>query len=69
MECSFFRDKPVELHLELKEAMRLASRSRARRVMLSHLYPEWDDFNLVAEAKKLWDGDTVEARDGLRVEI
>jgi ribonuclease BN (tRNA processing enzyme) len=69
MECSFFRDKPVELHLELKEAMRLAESSGAQRVMLSHLYPEWDNFNLVAEAKKLWDGETIEARDGLRLEI
>jgi len=69
MECSFFRDKPVELHLELAEAMRLAERSGARRVMLSHLYPEWDGLNLVAEAKKLWSGDTIEARDGLRLEI
>ena len=69
MECSFFRDKPIELHLELSEAMRLAESSGARRVMLSHLYPEWDKFNLVAEAKKLWDGETIEARDGLRLEI
>jgi ribonuclease BN (tRNA processing enzyme) len=69
MECSFFRDKPIELHLELAEAMRLAERSGARRVMLSHLYPEWDALNLVAEAKKLWGGDTVEARDGLRLDI
>jgi ribonuclease BN (tRNA processing enzyme) len=69
MECSFFRDKPVELHLELKEAMRLAETSGARRVMLAHLYPEWDNFNLSAEAKKLWDGETIEARDGLRLEI
>ncbi|HEV7905106.1 MAG TPA: ribonuclease Z [Pyrinomonadaceae bacterium] len=69
MECSFFRDKPVELHLELKEAMRLAETSGAHRVMLAHLYPEWDNFNLVAEAKKLWDGETIEARDGLRLEI
>lgn len=69
MECSFFRDKPVELHLELAEAMRLAESSGARRVMLSHLYPEWDNYNLVAEAKKLWDGETIEARDGLRLEI
>jgi ribonuclease BN (tRNA processing enzyme) len=69
MECSFFRDKPIELHLELKEAMRLAESSGARRVMLSHLYPEWDTVNLVAEAKKLWDGETIEARDGLRLEI
>ncbi|HZH29405.1 MAG TPA: ribonuclease Z [Pyrinomonadaceae bacterium] len=69
MECSFFRDKPIELHLELAEAMRLAERSGARRCMLSHLYPEWDAVNLVAEAKKLWSGETIEARDGLRLEI
>jgi ribonuclease BN (tRNA processing enzyme) len=69
MECSFFRDKPIELHLELSEAMQLAERSGASRVMLSHLYPEWDGLDLVAEAKKLWDGETIEARDGLRLEI
>jgi len=69
MECSFFRNKPVELHLELAEAMRLAERSGARRVMLSHLYPEWDAFDLSAEAKKFWDGETIEARDGLRLKI
>ena len=69
MECSFFRDKPIELHLELSEAMRLAERSGASRVMLSHLYPEWDGLDLAAEAKKLWDGETIEARDGLRLEI
>ena len=69
MECSFFRDKPIELHLELSEAMRLAERSGASRVMLSHLYPEWDGLDLVAEAKKLWGGETIEARDGLRLEI
>lgn len=69
MECSFFRDKPVELHLELSEAMRLAASSGARRCLLSHLYPEWDNYDLASEAKKLWHGETIEARDGLRLEI
>jgi ribonuclease BN (tRNA processing enzyme) len=69
MECSFFRNKPVELHLELSEAMQLAERSGARRCMLSHLYPEWDGLDLSTEAKKFWGGDTIEARDGLRLEI
>jgi ribonuclease BN (tRNA processing enzyme) len=69
MECSFFRSKPVELHLELSEAMRLAALAAPRRVVLSHLYPEWDDVDLAAEAAKLWDGETIEARDGLRLEI
>ncbi len=69
MECSFFREKPVKLHLELAEAMTLARLSGARRVMLSHLYPEWDGVDIAAEARRLWDGETIEARDGLRLEV
>ena len=69
MECSFFRAKPVETHLELADAMRLARLSGARRVVLAHLYPEWDGVDIAAEAKKLWDGETVAAEDGLRLEI
>jgi ribonuclease BN (tRNA processing enzyme) len=69
MECSFPHSKPVETHLDLAEAMRLAQLAAPRRVLLSHLYPEWDDIDLAAEARKLWDGETIEARDGLRLEI
>jgi|ERR1043166_77769 ribonuclease BN (tRNA processing enzyme) len=69
MECSFFRSKPVETHLELEDAMKLARLSGARRVVLSHLYPEWDGVDIAAEARKLWEGETIEARDGLRLEI
>lgn len=69
MECSFRADKPVAAHLELADAMRLAARARPRRVMLAHLYPEWDGHDAAAEARQLWDGETIEARDGLRLEI
>ena len=69
MECSFFRAKPVKTHLELEDAMKLARLSRPGRVMLAHLYPEWDGIDIPAEARKLWDGETVEAVDGLRLEI
>jgi ribonuclease BN (tRNA processing enzyme) len=69
MECSFFTNKPVKTHLELADAMRLAADSGARRVVLSHLYPEWDSVDLKAEAAKLWSGETIGAYDGLRIEI
>ena len=69
MECSFFRSKPVETHLELEDAMRLACLSGARRVMLAHLYPEWDGLDLEAEARKVWDGEVREAVDGLRLRV
>lgn len=69
MECSFRRNKPVETHLELADAMRLAARAEPRRVLLTHLYPEWDGVAIAAEAKQLWPGETIGATDGLRLEI
>jgi hypothetical protein len=33
------------------------------------LYPEWDDIDLAAEARALWSGETIEAKDGLVLEI
>jgi ribonuclease BN (tRNA processing enzyme) len=69
MECSFWRDKPVETHLELKDAMRLAQRAAPRKVLLGHLYPEWDGVDIAAEAKKLWPGETIAATDGLRLRV
>ena len=69
LECSFYQKKPVATHLELKEAMRIAELAGPRRLMLTHLYPEWNGISLAEEAKKLWNGETIEARDGLRLEI
>lgn len=69
MECSFRRNKPVETHLELEDAMRLARRAQPRRVLLAHFYPEWDDVDIAAEAKKFWPGETIGAIDGLHLSI
>jgi ribonuclease BN (tRNA processing enzyme) len=69
MECSFWRNKPIETHLELKDAMQLAQLAAPRKVLLAHLYPEWDGVDIAAEAKKLWSGETIAATDGLRLSI
>lgn len=70
IECSFPRDKPVQTHLELSEAMRLARLAEARQVVLTHFYPEWDGLDIAAEAKHYWpDGNTLAAIDGLSLEI
>jgi ribonuclease BN (tRNA processing enzyme) len=69
LECSFRRHKPVETHLELSEAMRLAELANPKRVVLTHLYPEWDGIDAAAEAGELWNGETIAAADGLRIEV
>jgi ribonuclease BN (tRNA processing enzyme) len=69
MESSFRRNKPLQTHLELAEAMRLARECAPNRLVLTHLYPEWDGIDVVSEAKPLWSGETIEETDGLRLEI
>ncbi len=69
LECSFYRNKPIQTHLELADAMRMAILAEPRKVVLTHLYPEWDGVDLEGEARKLWPGKTVAAYDGLRIEV
>jgi ribonuclease BN (tRNA processing enzyme) len=69
LECSFYRNKPVQTHLELSDAMRMAAIAEPRKVVLTHLYPEWDGSDLEDEAQKLWPGKTIAARDGLRIKV
>ena len=69
MECSFRRNKPIQKHLELADAMRVAHDCAPEKLVLTHLYPEWDGIDLVSEARALWSGETIEANDGLKVEV
>ena len=70
LECSFVRDKPVEKHLELAEAMYLIRKARPQRAMLTHFYPEWDNVDADAEIERFDPPcEVMCAADGLRVAI
>lgn len=70
MECSFVKNKPVEKHLELAEAMRFIRKSSPKKTVLTHLYPEWDEVDFNIEIGKFESGcDVIEALDGLRIEL
>ncbi len=68
MECSFVRNKPVEKHLELADAMFLTRLSEPKKVILTHLYPEWDEVDFEKEVAKFSpDCEVIEAKDGLKI--
>lgn len=69
LECSFYKDKPVQKHLNLTEAMRIAQLAEPRKLLLTHLYPEWDAIDLTSKARELWPGETMAAHDGMRLVI
>jgi ribonuclease BN (tRNA processing enzyme) len=53
--------------------MRVAEQAAPTKLLLAHLYPEWDGVDLVSEASALWLGEVrteiIEAVDGLKLEI
>ena len=70
MECSFVKNKPVETHLELSEAMHLARYAQPKRTILTHLYAEWDAVNFAEEIKKFQPPcEVLLAHDGLKLDI
>lgn len=70
LECSFFKNKPVETHLELGEAIYLVRYAKPKRVVLTHFYPEWDAVDFQKEVAKLSPMcEVIEAKDGLRLDI
>lgn len=70
LECSFFKNKPIEKHLELAEAIHLIRRTRPKRAMLTHFYPEWDDVDFELEVKRFEPlCEVIEAVDGLNLEL
>jgi len=69
MESSFWKSSPVEIHLALEDALRVARSAEPQTLILNHLYPEWDGVDLVREAAALWSGKVIAAEDGLSIEF
>ena len=70
MECSFFKNKPVEKHLELAEAMFLVRYAKPKKAVLSHFYPEWDAVDFEKEVEQFSPPcEVIEAKDGLQINL
>jgi ribonuclease BN (tRNA processing enzyme) len=61
-ECAFPESK-VQGHMNLDALQKLVLESKPRRVLISHLYPEWDEYNGVLQTPVLL------AEDGLDIEL
>lgn len=70
LECTYFKNKPVDKHLELGEAIYLIRKAKPKRAMLTHFYPEWDAVDFQKEVAKLSPMcEVIEAVDGLRIKF
>ena len=69
LECSFPDGKKVEGHLTPSLAGRIALASRCEKLLLTHLYPVCDQFDIVGQCKKIYQGEIILAEDLKRIKI
>ena len=68
-ECSLPEAMALSIHLTPRQAGALAERSRAKRLVLTHLYPPVEAVDVRAEAAREYAGPIVVARDGDRFQV
>jgi len=69
LECSFPDGKKVEGHLTPSLAGRIASESRCKKLLLTHLYPVCDQFDIVSQCKQIYPGQVILGEDLMRIQI
>jgi ribonuclease BN (tRNA processing enzyme) len=67
VECSFPEGKKIEGHLTPSLAGRVALESRCKRLILTHLYPICDQFEIVKPCAQVYQGETILAEDLMKV--
>jgi ribonuclease BN (tRNA processing enzyme) len=67
LECSYPNELEVDGHLTPAKAGRMAAKAGCAKLVLTHLYPACDGYDLVAQCRKTLDGDVVVAEDGMQI--
>ncbi len=65
LECSMTDERRVEGHLTPSACGRVAAGARCRRLALTHFYPVFDGYDIVARVRRQFQGPVVLGQDGL----
>jgi len=69
LECSFPDQKKVEGHLTPSLAGRVAKESHCKKLLLTHLYPLCDQYDILDQCKKVFQGEILLAEDLMKIAI
>ncbi len=62
-DASYAKGKGNLAHMDTYDIGEIAQRNKVKKVILSHLYPQTDNVNLVTEVKEKFSGEVVKAKD------
>jgi ribonuclease BN (tRNA processing enzyme) len=69
VECSFPDEFKVDGHLTPSFAGRVAKESGAKRLLLTHLYPICDQYDIRSQAQRTYQGEIIVAEDLMKIEV
>ncbi len=69
LECSFPDDKKVEGHLTPSLAGKIAAEAGCKKLLLTHLYPECDEVDILEQCRKRYAGEIIVSEDLMRIAI
>ena len=69
LECSFPDAKKVEGHLTPSLAGRIALESHCKKLLLTHLYPVCDQFDILNQCRQVYQGEITVGEDLMRIII
>jgi ribonuclease BN (tRNA processing enzyme) len=69
LECSFPDEKKTEGHLTPSLAGRIALESGCNRLLLTHLYPVCDRYDILLQCRQVFKGEIILAEDLMRITI
>jgi len=69
LECSFPDGKKAEGHLTPSLAGRIARESRCKRLLLTHLYPICDQYDILNQCRQVYPGEVILSEDMMKVKI
>ncbi|NQT75480.1 MAG: MBL fold metallo-hydrolase [Candidatus Omnitrophica bacterium] len=69
LDCSFPDEMKMKGHLSPKDAGRVARESNAKKLVLVHMYPVCDQYDMAAQCKKEFIGDVLVGEDLMRFEL
>jgi len=69
LECSFPEGKKVEGHLTPSLVGRIGLESRCKRMLLTHLYPICDQFDILNQCGQAYKGEIILGEDLMRIKI
>lgn len=68
-DCNDADENKKEGHMSPSAIGKVAEKAGVKKLVLSHIMPPTEKYDIVSQAKKVFSGEVVKAEDGMRIEV